>query len=388
VTPRTTPVLVDGARTPIGRFRGTLADVPAVELGAHAVRAALSRCPGLVPDYAIVGNVLQAANGQNPGRQAAVRGGVPRNVPGTTLNDVCLSSMSAVALAASMLREDEAECILVGGFDSMSGAPHAVHMRGARASGDVRLVDVMIHDGLWCRLSDAGMGSLSDRENARLGITREAQDAFALRSHERAAAATDGGRLAAEIAPVRVNGHELSEDEGIRRDTSIEKLSSLPPAFTQEGTITAGNASQISDGASAGIVTSLERARAAGLEPVVEIGTRAVIAGPDSSLHLRPAEAARRLLERCAFAASDIDLWEINEAFSGVVLASIEDLAVDPERVNVNGGAVALGHPLAASGLRLVLTLGYELRRRGGELGVAAICGGGGQGEAILVRVV
>jgi acetyl-CoA C-acetyltransferase len=185
-----------------------------------------------------------------------------------------------------------------------------------------------------------------------------------------------------------VNGHELSEDEGIRRDTSIEKLSSLPPAFTQEGTITAGNASQISDGASAGIVTSLERARAAGLEPVVEIGTRAVIAGPDSSLHLRPAEAARRLLERCAFAASDIDLWEINEAFSGVVLASIEDLAVDPERVNVNGGAVALGHPLAASGLRLVLTLGYELRRRGGELGVAAICGGGGQGEAILVRVV
>jgi acetyl-CoA C-acetyltransferase len=341
-----------------------------------------------VPDYAIVGNVLQAANGQNPGRQAAVRGGVARNVPGTTLNDVCLSSMSAVALAASMLREDEAECILVGGFDSMSGAPHAVHMRGARASGDVRLVDVMIHDGLWCRLSDAGMGSLSDRENARLGITREAQDAFALRSHERAAAATDGGRLAAEIAPVRVNGHELSEDEGIRRDTSIEKLSSLPPAFTQEGTITAGNASQISDGASAGIVTSLERARAAGLEPVVEIGTRAVIAGPDSSLHLRPAEAARRLLERCAFAASDIDLWEINEAFSGVVLASIEDLAVDPERVNVNGGAVALGHPLAASGLRLVLTLGYELRRRGGELGVAAICGGGGQGEAILVRVV
>jgi acetyl-CoA C-acetyltransferase len=388
VTPRTTPVLVDGARTPIGRFQGALADVPAVELGAHAVRAALLRCPGLVPDYAIVGNVLQAANGQNPGRQAAVRGGVPRNVPGTTLNDVCLSSMSAVALAASMLREEEAQCILVGGFDSMSGAPHAVHMRGARASGDARLVDVMIHDGLWCRLSDADMGSLSDRENARLGITREAQDAFALRSHERAAAATDGGRLAAEIAPVRVNGHELSEDEGIRRDTSIEKLSSLPPAFTQDGTITAGNASQISDGASAGIVTSLERARAAGLEPLVEIGSRAVIAGPDSSLHLRPAEAARRLLERCALAASDIDLWEINEAFSGVALASIEDLAVDPERVNVNGGAVALGHPLAASGLRLVLTLGYELRRRGGELGVAAICGGGGQGEAILVRVV
>jgi acetyl-CoA C-acetyltransferase len=381
-----TPVLVDGARTPIGRFRGALADIPAVELGAHAVRAALSRCLGLAPDYAILGNVLQAANGQNPGRQAALRAGLPREVPGTTLNDVCLSSMSAVALAASMLREGEARCVLVGGFESMSGAPHAVHMRGADASGEARLVDVMIHDGLWCQLSDAGMGALSDLENSRLGITREAQDAFALRSHERAAAATDIGRLGIEIAPVRTDGSELSEDEGIRRDTSIDKLSSLAPAFTPDGTITAGNASQISDGATAGIVTSRERARAAGLEALVEIGPRAVIAGPDSSLHLRPAEAARRLLERTGLAATDIDVWEINEAFSGVVLASIEDLGVDPERVNVNGGAVALGHPLAASGLRLILTLAYELRHRGGGLGVAAICGGGGQGEAILLR--
>jgi acetyl-CoA C-acetyltransferase len=386
VSDRTKPVLVDGARTPIGRFRGALADVPAVELGAHAVRAALSRCPGLVPDYAILGNVLQAANGQNPGRQAAVRGGLPRDVPGTTLNDVCLSSMSAVAVAASMLREGEAQCVLVGGFDSMSGAPHAVHMRGARASGDTRLVDVMIHDGLWCQLSDAGMGSLSDRENTKLGITREAQDAFALRSHERAAAATDSGRLGEEIEPFGAEGHELSEDEGIRRDSSMDKLSSLPAAFMPEGTITAGNASQISDGATAGIVASLEHAQAAGLAPLAEIGPRAVIAGPDSSLHLRPAEAARRLLERAGLAASDVDLWEVNEAFSGVVLATIEDLGLDAERVNVNGGAVALGHPLAASGLRLVLTLAYELRRSGGELGVAAICGGGGQGEAILLR--
>jgi acetyl-CoA C-acetyltransferase len=389
VSDRTKPVLVDGARTPIGRFRGALADVPAVALGAHAVRAALARCPGLDPDYAILGNVLQAANGQNPGRQAAVRGGLPRDVPGTTLNDVCLSSMSAVAVAASMLHEGEAQCVLVGGFDSMSGAPHAVHVRGARASGDARLVDVMIQDGLWCQLSDAGMGSLSDRENERLGITREAQDAFALRSHERAAAATDSGRLGEEIEPFGgAKGRELSEDEGIRRDTSIDKLSSLPPAFTPEGTITAGNASQISDGATAGIVTSLERAQAFGLAPVAEIGPRAVIAGPDSSLHLRPAEAVRRLLERARLAVSDIDLWEVNEAFSGVVLATIEDLRLDPEHVNVNGGAVALGHPLAASGLRLVLTLAYELRHRGGALGVAAICGGGGQGEAILLRAV
>jgi acetyl-CoA C-acetyltransferase len=379
---------VDGARAPIGGFRGALAAVPAVELGAHAVRAALARCPGLVPQYAILGNVLQAANGQNPGRQAALRGGVARDVPGTTLNDVCLSSMSAVALAAGMVREEEAQCVLVGGFDSMSGAPHAVRMRGAKTAGDERLVDVMIHDGLWCQLSDAGMGSLSDRENARLGITRDAQDAFALRSHERAAAATESGRLGEEIEPFRADGRELSDDEGIRRDTSIERLSALPPAFETDGTITAGNASQISDGATAGIVASLERARAEGIEPAAEIGARAVIAGPDSSLHLRPAEAARQLLARGRLATDDIDLWEINEAFAGVVLATMDDLGLDPERVNVNGGAVALGHPLAASGLRLVLTLAYELRRTGGELGIAAICGGGGQGEAILVRAV
>jgi acetyl-CoA C-acetyltransferase len=339
-----------------------------------------------VPDYAILGNVLQAANGQNPGRQAALRGGVPRDVPGITLNDVCLSSMTAVALAASMLREREAECILVGGFDSMSGAPHAVRVRGAARTGDARLVDVMVHDGLWCQLSDAGMGELSDRENARLGITREAQDEFAVESHRRAAAATDSGRLGEEIEPVPVGEGELSGDEGIRRDTSLERLEALPPAFTPGGSITAGNASQISDGAAVGIVTSSERARAAGLEPLAEIGARAVVAGPDSSLHLRPAEAARKLLEREGLTTSDVDLWEINEAFAGVVLASAQELDLDPERVNVNGGAVALGHPLAASGFRLVLTLAYELRRRGRELGVAAICGGGGQGEAILLR--
>lgn len=381
-------MLVDGARAPIGRFRGALADISAVELGAHTVRAALARCPGLMPDYAVLGNVLQAANGQNPGRQAAVRGGIPRDVPGTTLNDVCLSSMSAVAVAASMVREGEAQCVLVGGFDSMSGAPHAVHLRGANTAGDARLVDVMIHDGLWCQLSDAGMGSLSDRENTRLGISREAQDAFALRSHERAVAATDSGRLGKEIEPFLADGRELSEDEGIRRETSIDQLASLPPAFAPQGTITAGNASQISDGATAGIVTSLERARAVGLEPVVEIGARAVIAGPDSSLHLRPVEAAERLLEGRGLATADIDLWEINEAFAGVVLATMEDLGLDPEQVNVNGGAVALGHPLAASGLRLILTLAYELRERDLELGVAAICGGGGQGEAILLRAL
>jgi acetyl-CoA C-acetyltransferase len=381
------PVLVDGARTPIGRLGGALSELPAVELGSHAVRGALDRCPGLAPDYVVIGNVLQAGNSQNPGRRAALLGGVAREVPGTTLNDVCLSSMSAVALAASMVREREAGCVVVGGFDSMSRAPHALHVRGENAKvGDAQLIDLMVRDGLWCAISDVGMGELSDRENGRLEISRSAQDALALRSHQRAAAATESGRLAEEIVAVAVDGAEVVADEGIRADSTLERLAALPPAFGEAGTITAGNASQLSDGASAGLVTSRERARDAGLAPLAEIVGRAVVAGPDSTLHLRPAEAARRLLDRHGLPPADIDLWEINEAFAGVAVASIDALGIDPERVNVNGGAVALGHPLAASGFRLVLTLAYELRRRERELGVATMCGGGGQGEALLLR--
>lgn len=383
------PVLVEGARTPIGRLGGVLSEIPAVELGSHAVRAALERCPGLAPDYIVMGNVLQAGNSQNPGRRAALLGGVAREVPGTTLNDVCLSSMSAVALAASMIREHEADCVLVGGFDSMSRAPHAMRVRGQESRiGDTRLVDLMVHDGLWCAISEVGMGELSDRENERLEISRAAQDALSLRSHQRAAAATDSGRMAEEIVVVNANGAAVGSDEGIRADTSLERLAALPPAFGASGTITAGNASQLSDGASAGIVTSRERAREAGLTPLAEIVGRAVVAGPDSTLHLRPVEAARQLLERQGLSATDIDIWEINEAFAGVAVASIDALGLQPDRVNVNGGAVALGHPLAASGFRLVLTLAYELRRQGRELGVAAMCGGGGQGEAVLLRSV
>ena len=386
--PRTTPVLVNGARTPVGRFRGALADVAAVELGAHAVRAALTRCPGLRPDYVAMGNVLQAANGQNPGRRAAILGGVPRQVPGITLNDVCLASMSSVALAAAMIRSGEAACVLVGGFDSMTGAPHAVHVRTGPAAGDRTLIDVMQHDGLWCAIAGAGMGELSDQENDRLGIDRARQDAFALESHRRAAAATDSGRLAEEIAPVQTTGTELRRDEGIRPDTSPERLAALQPAFTPSGTITAGNASQLSDAAAAGLIADLHTARAAGLRPLAQIVGRAVVAGPDSTLHLRPAEAARRLLARHGLRSADVDLWEINEAFAGVALASMDALDVDPGRVNVNGGAIALGHPLAASGFRLLLTLAVELHHRGATFGVAAMCGGGGQGEAILLRAV
>jgi acetyl-CoA C-acetyltransferase len=377
-----TPVLVTGARTPIGRFRGALAGRSGVELGAAAVRAALDRAPGLEPDYVVLGNVLQAAGGQNPGRRAALAGGVKREVPGITVNDVCLASLSAVGLAAGMLREGEATCVLVGGFDSMTGAPHAVHVRGAAALGDQPMIDVMVHDGLYCSIQDVGMGELSDAENARLDISREEQDAFAAQSHARAAAATEDGRLAEEIAPL----DELDRDEGIRANSSAEGLGALRAAFTTDGTITAGNASQLADGGAAGVVTTAERARAAGHEPLAEIVGRAVVAGPDSSLHLRPAEAAQRLLARHGLTAQDIDLWEINEAFAGVAVASTRELGIDPARVNAQGGAVALGHPLAASGFRLLLTLAHQMRRTGATLGVATMCGGGGQGEAVLLR--
>ena len=370
-------VLAGAARTPIGRFGGALAGVDAVDLGAHAVRAALERCPGLEPDYIAVGNVLQAANGQNPGRRAALAGGVRRDVPGITLNDVCLASMSAVAFGVAMLRAEEATTVLVGGFDSMTRAPHAVRMRPAAKPGDQPLIDVMVHDGLYCSIADAGMGAMSDAENLRLGISREAQDRFAAASHQRAAAAE--ARLAEEIVPLA----GLEHDEGIRPQTTYEALAKLRPAFGRDGTITAGNASQVSDGAAAALITTADRA----VDPLAEIVGRAVVAGPDSTLHLRPAEASHKLLERHGLKAADIALWEINEAFAGVTVAAAEALEIDLERVNVNGGAVALGHPLAGSGLRLILTLAYELRRRGGGLGIATLCGGGGQGEAVLLRV-
>jgi acetyl-CoA C-acetyltransferase len=362
-------------RTPIGRFNGALAKVDAVQLGAHAVRAALDRS-GLEPDYVAVGNVLQAANGQNPGRRAALLGGVERTVPGITLNDVCLASMSAVAMGAAMVRAEEATAVLVGGFDSMTRAPHALRTRPAPRMGEKPMIDVMVHDGLYCAIAGNGMGAMSDAENARLGVSREAQDELAARSHANAAAGRE--RLAEEIAPLP----ELTHDEGVR-DTSLEALAKLPPAFTEKGTITAGNASQVSDGAAAAVVTTADRAP----EHLAEIVGRAVIAGPDSTLHLRPAEASQKLLHQHGLAPADVALWEINEAFAGVVIASANRLEIGLENVNVNGGAVALGHPLAGSGLRLVLTLAYELRRRCGGYGVATLCGGGGQGEAILLKV-
>lgn len=378
-------VLVGAVRTPIGRLGGVLARTPAVELGAIAARGALERCGGLQPDYIAMGNVLQAANGQNPARQAAARAGVDRRVPGITLNDVCLASMSAVGLASTMVTRDAARAVLVGGFDSMTRAPHAARMRTPRRMGDAELIDTMVRDGLWCSIEEVGMGELSDGENARLGISRADQDEVAAISHQRAAAAAAAGRFGDEIVSA---GLPAAADEGIRSETTPGILSRLPPAFTPDGTITAGNASQLSDAGSAGVVMTLDAAREERLEPLCEIVDRQIVAGPDSSLHLQPAHASRILLDRNGLTPADVDLWEINEAYAGVLLAATRDLGLELDTVNVNGGAIALGHPLGASAFRLILTLAYEMRRRDAELGVAALCGGGGQGEAMLLRAL
>lgn len=374
------PVLVGGARTPVGRFRGALAGHSATELGGVAVVAARERHPGLEPTYAIFGNVLQGGNGQNPARQAIVAGGVPRTVPTVTVNDVCLAGVSAVGWAATQVASGRHDVLLVGGFESMSNAPHVVRVRGPQRPGDLALVDMMVNDGLHCAIEDVGMGPLSDAENARLGISRLAQDELALASHRRAAAAADERRF-----PQLVQLAGLDHDEGVRRETSAEQLAGLPPAFAPDGTITAGNASQLSDAGAAGFVASRAAAAAAGHEPLAAIVDWEIVAGPDATLHLKPALAAQALLARNGLSADEVELWEVNEAFAGVVLATEERLGIDHECVNVNGGAIAVGHPLGASGFRLVLDLAYELCRRDAHLGVAAICGGGGQGQALLL---
>ncbi|GAA0908198.1 acetyl-CoA C-acyltransferase [Pseudonocardia zijingensis] len=375
-----TPVLLTGARTPVGRFGGALRGVDAVDLGAHAVRAALERAGDPVPDQVLLGNVVQAGNGQNPARVAATRAGVPTTVPGMTLNNVCLAGLTATGLAATLVRAGELDVGVVGGFESMSRALHGVQVRAASRVGDGAMVDLLVRDGLWCALSEQGMGEMSDVASAQLGIGRAEQDAFALASHQRAAAAAD--RRAAEIAPLP----ELDRDEGVRPGTTLDALAALRPAFTPDGTLTAGNSSQMSDAGSAGVVTSAARAAALGVEPLAEIVGHATVAGPDPTLHLKPAAATRVLLERHGLTPADVDLWEINEAFGAVVLASMRELGIDHDRVNVRGGAIAIGHPLGGTGFRLVLTLAHEMRTRGAALGVAAICGGGGQGAALLLR--
>jgi acetyl-CoA C-acetyltransferase len=390
-----TSVIVSGARTPMGRLLGGLRDFPATKLGGFAIAAALERS-GVAPEavqYVIMGQVLQAGAGQLPARQAAVNAGIPMSVPALTINKVCLSGLDAIALADQLIRAGEFEIVVAGGMESMTNAPHLLMgQRGGYKYGDVTLKDHMALDGLTDAYDQVAMGESTDRHNARLGIGRAEQDAFAARSHQRAAAAQKNGVFAEEIAPVSVPQRRgdpivVSEDEGIRPDTTAEVLARLKPAFTPSGTITAGSSSPISDGAAAVVVMSRARAEELGLTWLAEIGSHGNVAGPDNSLQAQPANAIKQALAKQGATAADLDLIEINEAFAAVGLHSTAELGVDPEKVNVNGGAIALGHPIGMSGARLALTLALELRRRGGGLGAAALCGGGGQGDALLLRV-
>jgi acetyl-CoA C-acetyltransferase len=389
----TRSVIVAGARTPIGRFRGGFAGVEAVELGAHAIRAAVERAgiDGGQVEYAIVGHVLQAGAGQITSLQASIGAGLPKDVPAITINKVCLSGMSAIAIADQMIRAGELSVAVAGGMESMTNAPYVLPKARAGARlGDAELVDTMIHDGLWSSFRNHHMGDGTDEISAELGITREEQDAWAARSHRRAAEAWDAGRMAEEVVAVSVaskGGDVVVErDEGIRPDTTIEGLTALRPAFRSEGTITAGNASQISDGAAAVVVMSEERANELRLEPLAEIVAYGMSSDRYDSLQTVPALALERALKRAGVAATALGVVEINEAFAAVPIHSARMLGLDEAIVNPNGGAVALGHPIGASGTRIVLTLALEMRRRGVELGGAAICGGGGQGDALVLR--
>jgi acetyl-CoA C-acetyltransferase len=388
-------VIVSGARTPIGRLLGSLKGFQAVDLGGIAIEAALSRAgiTGDDVDYVIMGQVLQAGAGQITARQAAVKGGIPMTVPALTVNKVCLSGLDAIALADQLIAAGEFEVVVAGGMESMTNAPHL--LPGARAGykyGNGTLVDSMAHDGLFCAFDQVAMGESTEKYNARLGITRDEQDEFSARSHERAATAQKNGAFDDEIVAVPIPQRKgdpvlVTEDEGIRPETTVESLAKLRPAFAPDGTITAGSASQISDGGCAVVVMSREKAEQLGAPVLAEIGHHGVVAGPDASLQSQPSNAINKALGRAGLTPKDLDLVEINEAFASVAIQSMRDLGIGPDITNVNGGAIALGHPIGMSGARLALHLAFELKRRGGGLGAAALCGGGGQGDALLLRV-
>jgi len=387
-------VIVGAARTPIGRFGGALAALDAVELGAVAISGALGRSGVSAEsvDRVLMGHVLQAGAGQNPARQAAVAAGIGLGTPAETVNKVCLSGMSAIAHARDLLRLGEADVVVAGGMESMSRAPHVLdRSRTGYRYGHGTLIDVLLHDGLTCAFDGCSMGEATERYQVGLGIDRAAQDAWAARSHERAVRATADGTAASEIVPVEVaargGASKVEHDEGVRPDTDADSLGRLRPAFDPQGTITPGNASQLSDGAAAVVLTTESTAREQGLPVLGRILGAASVAGPDLSLMHRPADAIRAAARRVGLDPSGFDRYELNEAFASVAIASQRELGVDPERVNVLGGAIALGHPLGCSGARVVVTLLTALRVSGGGRGAAALCGGGGQGEALLIEV-
>ena len=388
-------VIVAGARTPIGKLSGALKDFTAMDLGGIAIKAALERSgvTGDQVDYVIMGHVLQAGQGQITARQAAVKAGIPMNVPALTINKVCLSGLDAIALADQLIRAGEVEVVVAGGMESMTNAPYLLpKARGGYRYGNAEILDATFHDGLFDAFDHVPMGEATESVQSRYDMTREQQDEFAARSHELAAAAIKDGRFTDEIVPVEIPQRKgdpvvVSEDEGVRPGTTADTLAKLKPAFVKDGTLTAGNASQISDGATAVVVMSKAKAESLGLTWLAEIGAHGVVAGPDNSLQEQPAEAVRAALAKEGLSVSDVDLFELNEAFAAVGIASTTALGVDPEKVNPNGGAIALGHPIGASGARIALHLAHELKRRGGGTGVAALCGGGGQGDALVLHV-
>lgn len=390
----TRTVIVSGARTPFGRLQGGLSSLSAPELGGIAISAALER-GGVSPeavDQVIMGQVLSAGNGQMPARQASLAAGLPKRVDALSINKMCLSGMTAIALADQAIRSGYSEVIVAGGQESMSQAPHLLpKSRAGYKYGSIEVLDHMAYDGLHDVPTDQPMGALTEARNVELEITREHQDEFAAISHQRAAAAAKEGRFADEIVPVTVKGRKgdtvVDTDEGVRADSTPESMGKLRPAFSKDGTITAGSSSQISDGASATIITSAARAEAEGWPVLAEIVGYGTVAGPDSTLQHQPADAVLNACERAGVDVSDIDLFEFNEAFASVGLHSTRMLDLTPDKVNVNGGAISIGHPIGVSGNRVVLTLALELARRGGGLGAAALCGGGGQGDALIIRV-
>ena len=389
-------VIVSGARTPIGRLLGGLKDQSAADLGGVAIKGALEKAgiSGDQVEYVIMGHVIQAGAGQITARQAAVKGGIPMDIPAITINKVCLSGINAIALADQLIRAGEHEIIVAGGMESMTRAPHLLpKSREGFKYGDTALVDSMAYDALYDQFTSQAMGGLTESCNAAAQqLSREEQDEFSARSHQRAAEAWKNGLFDDEVVPVEIPQRRgepvvVSQDEGVRGDTTAESLGKLRPAFAKDGTITAGSASQISDGACAVVVMSKAKAEELGLEWIAEIGASGQVAGPDSTLQMQPANAIAKACEKEGIKPADLDLVEINEAFAAVGIASARELGLPEDKVNVNGGAIALGHPVGMSGARIALHLALELKRRGGGVGAAALCGGGGQGDALIVRV-